>query len=287
MNNPFKKLLPKRFSDKSLNIPVVRLSGMIAAGGTPLRQNLSLTSCAAVLEKAFDDKKAPCVAISINSPGGSPVQSRLIHQRIRQLAVEKKKKVHVFVEDVAASGGYLIAVAGDDITVDPSSIIGSIGVVSASFGFPKLLEKIGIERRVYTAGQNKATLDPFMPEKKRDIEHLKTLQLEIHKVFIDIVKAGRGDRLGDDKDLFTGLFWAGQKAIDLGLADAIGDMLSSLKSRYGENVKLKLIEPKKGLFGRRQSGVSSGLISANIAAQFVDGTLAALEERALWSRYGL
>jgi len=283
----YQKFLPKKFTDKGIAIPVVRLSGMIASGGTALRPSLSLASCANVLEKAFSDKKAPAIAISINSPGGSPVQSRLIHQRIRQLAEEKEKKVHVFVEDVAASGGYMIAVAGDDITVDPSSIIGSIGVVSASFGFPELLKKAGIERRVYTAGQNKATLDPFKPEKKADIAHLKALQLEVHQVFIDMVKKGRRDRLGDDPDLFTGLFWAGQKGVDLGLADAIGDMRSSLMERYGKDTKLKLIEPKKGLFGRRQPGVEIGGIGAELAANITEGTLGTLEERALWSRYGL
>lgn len=287
MTKFYQKFLPKKFTEKGVTIPVVRLSGMIASGGTALRPSLSLASCANVLEKAFSDKKSPAIAISINSPGGSPVQSRLISLRIRQLAEEKEKKVHVFVEDVAASGGYMIAVAGDDITVDPSSIIGSIGVVSASFGFPELLKKAGIERRVYTAGQNKATLDPFKPEKKADIAHLKTLQLEVHQVFIDMVKEGRGDRLGNDPDLFTGLFWAGQKGVDLGLADAIGDMRSSLIERYGKDTKMKLIEPKKGLFGRRQPGVEIGGIGAELAANITESALGTLEERALWSRYGL
>jgi signal peptide peptidase SppA len=283
----YQKFLPKKFTDKGITIPVVRLSGMIASGGSALRPNLSLASCANVLEKAFSDKKAPAVAISINSPGGSPVQSRLIFLRIRQLAEEKEKMVHVFVEDVAASGGYMIAVAGDDITVDPSSIIGSIGVVSASFGFPELLKKAGIERRVYTAGTNKSTLDPFMPEKEDDIAHLKKLQLEVHQVFIDMVKKGRGARLGDDADLFTGLFWAGQKGVDLGLADAIGDMRSSLIERYGKDTKLKLIEAKKGLFGRRQPGVALGGMGVELAANITENALSTLEERALWSRYGL
>ncbi len=269
-----------------MTIPVVRLSGIIASGGTAFRQNLSLASCSRLLDKAFSDKKAPAVAISINSPGGSPVQSRQIYLRIRQLAEEKKKKVHVFVEDVAASGGYMIAVAGDDITVDPSSIVGSIGVVSASFGFPKLLEKIGVERRVYTAGQNKSTLDPFKPEKKSDIAHLKSLQLEIHDVFIEMVKQGRGDRLSDDPNLFTGMFWAGKKGVELGLVDAVGDMRSSLKERYGKDTELKLVEAKKGLFGRRQPGVG-GLIGAEFSQQITEGALSAIEERALWSRFGL
>ncbi len=282
-----KKFLPKKFRNEGVTIPVVRLSGVIASGGSALKQNLSLASCATVLDKAFSDKKAPAVAISINSPGGSPVQSRQIYLRIRQLAKEKNKKVHVFVEDVAASGGYMIAVAGDDITVDPSSIVGSIGVVSASFGFPKLLEKIGVERRVYTAGQNKATLDPFKPEKKSDIAHLKSLQLEIHDVFIDMVKQARGDRLSDDPNLFTGLFWAGKKGVELGLVDSIGDMRSSLKELYGKDTTLKLIEAKKGLFGRSKTGISSSFFNADISQQLTEGALNAVEERALWSRFGL
>ncbi len=287
MTDFLKKFVPKKFANRGATIPVVRLAGIIASGGSPFDRNLSLASCANVLEKAFSDKKAPAVAISINSPGGSPVQSRLINLRIRQLAEEKKKKVHIFVEDVAASGGYMIAVAGDDITVDPSSIVGSIGVVSASFGFPKLLEKIGIERRVYTAGDNKSTLDPFKPEKEGDIAHLKSLQLEIHQVFIDMVKKGRGDRLSDDPDLFTGLFWVGQKGVDLGLVDAIGDMRSTIKQRYGKDAELKLVEAKRSLFGGRQPGVFTGRAAEEMAHNLANGAIGSLEERALWSRYGL
>ncbi len=289
----YQKILPKKFKRDGVTIPVVRLSGVIASGGSSFKPNLSLASCASRLEKAFADKKAPAVAISINSPGGSPVQSRFINLRIRQLAREKEKKVHVFVEDVAASGGYMIAVAGDDITVDPSSIVGSIGVVSASFGFPELLKKAGIERRVYTAGENKSTLDPFKPEKEEDIAHLKALQLEIHKTFIDMVKDGRGARLSSDPDLFTGLFWTGTKAVDLGLVDKTGDMRSTLKELYGKETKLKLIEGKKSLFGRRQAGVhfanmASGQgLGSEVAANITESALNTLEERALWARFGL
>ena len=279
------KLLPKKFRRDHVVIPVVRLSGVIASGGSPMRQNLSLASCASVLAKAFDDKKAPAVAILINSPGGSPVQSRQIYLRIRQLAEEKEKKVHVFVEDVAASGGYMIAVAGDDITADPSSIVGSIGVISASFGFPKLLEKIGVERRIYTAGSNKSVLDPFSPEKEADIGHLKNLQREIHGTFIDMVKGARGDRLADDDDLFTGLFWTGERAKELGLIDHIGDMRSSLKQWYGDKTEMKLIEGKRGFFGRRQAGI--GLASGGFAVEAAEALITAVEERGFWSRYGL
>ena len=200
-------------------------------------------STAGLIEKAFAYDDAPAVAISINSPGGSPVQSRLIYKRIRDLAAEKNKTVLVFVEDVAASGGYMIAVAGDEIIADPSSIVGSIGVVSASFGFPELIKKIGVERRVHTAGRNKAVLDPFLPEKPEDVERLKALQLEVHETFIDIVKERRGAKLKDDPDLFTGLFWTAKRGVELGLVDALGDMRSVLKERFGPKTKLQLITP--------------------------------------------
>ena len=220
----FKRMLPKRFRKESLVIPVVRLSGVISTGGGPLRQSLNLAGVSQALEKAFDMKTAPAVAIVVNSPGGSPVQSRMIYNRIRDLAVEKNKKVLVFVEDVAASGGYMIALAGDEIIADPTSIVGSIGVVSGGFGFPELLKKIGIERRVYTAGANKAILDPFQPEKEKDIEYLKSLQLEIHKVFIDMVLERRTGKLSADETVFSGLFWTGGRGLELGLIDGLGDM---------------------------------------------------------------
>lgn len=278
-----KRLVPRRFRKAEIEIPVVRLSGAIMTGGSALRPTLSLASAATVLEKAFADKQAPAVAIALNSPGGSPVQSRLIYRRIRDLAAEHHKKVHVFVEDVAASGGYMIALAGDEIVADPSSIVGSIGVVSASFGFPELLKKIGVERRVYTAGDNKVTLDPFQPEKKEDIERLKALQLEIHEIFIAMVKERRGSRLVDDPDLFTGLFWTGAKSVELGLIDGLGDMRGHLRKTYGDKVKLNLIEPKRGIFGRKVPGVDI----SDIAAHFGDGLLSVAEEKALWARYGL
>src|ERR1700754_2502970 len=219
-----RKLIPRRFRKEETIIPVVRLHGAIMSGGNQFRPTLNLANVAQVLEKAFARKETPAVAISINSPGGSPVQSRLIFNRIRALAVEKKKKVLVFVEDVAASGGYMIALAGDEIIADPSSIVGSIGVVSSSFGFVDLLKKIGVERRVHTAGKNKAVLDPFRPEREEDVERLKELQVEVHETFIDLVKDRRGDRLSQDPDLFTGLFWTGKRGLSLGLVDTLGDM---------------------------------------------------------------
>jgi signal peptide peptidase SppA len=268
-------------------IPVVRLSGTIMSGGGQFRQQLSLASTAGLIEKAFSIKSAPAVAISINSPGGSPVQSRLIYKRIRDLAQEKGKTVLVYVEDVAASGGYMIAVAGDEIIADPSSIVGSIGVVSASFGFTELIQKIGVERRVHTAGQNKATLDPFRPEKPEDIEHLKKLQLEVHQTFIDLVRDRRGARLSDNPDLFTGLFWSGRSGVELGLVDRLGDLRSDLRERYGRDVVLKLIAAPRGLFGRGRGLFGIGADPRLLAAEAGGGIIDAAEERALWARYGI
>jgi signal peptide peptidase SppA len=282
-----KKLLPKSLRSEAVTIPVVRLQGAIMSGGGQFRPSLSLASTAGLLEKAFAFEEAPAVAISINSPGGSPVQSRLIYKRIRDLAAEKNKRVLVFVEDVAASGGYMIAVAGDEIIADPSSIVGSIGVVSASFGFTGLMEKIGVERRVYTAGRNKALLDPFKPEKPEDIERLKELQLEVHATFIDLVKERRGTRLKDDPDLFTGLFWTGKKGVELGLVDALGDMRQVLRDRYGDKTKLRLVTAPRGFFGRGLGLFGSALSAPDLASAAASGLINAAEERALWGRFGL
>ena len=288
MRRLFSRLLPASMRASAPTIPVIRLHGTIMAGGNQFRPALSLATTAGLIEKAFSFKDAPAVAISINSPGGSPVQSRLIYKRIRDLAEERNKRVIVFVEDVAASGGYMIAIAGDEIIADPSSIVGSIGVVSASFGFQEMIKKIGVERRVHTAGQNKAILDPFRPEKKEDVERLKALQLEVHETFIDLVKERRGGKLADDPDLFTGLFWTAKKGIELGLVDGLGDMRAFLKLRYGQKTKLQLVSLPRGLFGRKlgiSSAQSQGL-GQEIAAAAADGLLDAAEERALWSRFG-
>ncbi len=286
MKKLFNRLLPKAWRSNAVTIPVIRLHGSIMAGGSQLRPALSLATTAGLIEKAFA-LDAPAIAISINSPGGSPVQSRLIYKRIRDLAAEKNRKVLVFVEDVAASGGYMIAVAGDEIIADPSSIVGSIGVVSASFGFPELLKKIGVERRVHTAGKNKAVLDPFRPERKEDVERLKSLQLEIHDTFIDLVRERRGVRLADDPDLFTGLFWTGKKGLELGLVDSLGDMRSVLKQRYGVKTRLRLISAQRGLLSRIGPFGSRGGAAPEMAAATVEGMLDAAQERALWSRFGL
>lgn len=284
MKRLINRLLPKSWRSSVITIPVVRLHGAIMTGGGQLRPSLSLASTAGLIEKAFAFD-APAVAFSINSPGGSPVQSRLIFKRIRDLATEKNKKVLMFVEDVAASGGYMIAVAGDEIIADPSSIVGSIGVVSASFGFPELMKKIGVERRVHTAGRNKSVLDPFKPEKKEDIERLKALQLEVHDTFIELVRDRRGAKLKDDPDMFTGLFWTGKKGLELGLVDALGDIRAVLKERYGPKTQLKLVSAQRGLLSRMSPFGSR--ISSDIAATATDGFIDAAQERALWARFGL
>lgn len=282
-----RRILPKSLRPSYVTIPVIRLHGAIMSGGSQLRQHISLASTAGMIDKAFS-ADAPGVAISINSPGGSPVQSQLIYRRIRDLAEEKRKKVLVFVEDVAASGGYMIALSGDEIIADPSSIVGSIGVVSASFGFQDLIKKIGVERRVHTAGQNKMTLDPFRPEKKDDVERLKQIQLEVHETFIGMVKERRGGKLADDPDLFTGLFWTGKRGLELGLVDRLGDMRSVLKERFGEKTKMRLISSQRGFLARRLSflGGRAG-IGAEIAGAAAKGLIEAAEEQALWRRYGL
>src|SRR6201995_5219543 len=242
-------------------VPVVPLSGVIGAV-TPLRPGMTLAGVAKMLERAFATKNAKAVALVINSPGGSPVQSRQIYLRIRQLAAEKKLPVLVFVEDIAASGGYMLACAGDEIFCDPSSILGSIGVVGGSFGFQELIKKIGVERRLYTAGEHKAMLDPFLPENPEDVSRLKALQREIHDIFIALVKGSRGSRLKGSEDvLFTGEYWAGETSISLGLADAIGDLRSILRARYGDKVKTPVIAPStgllSGLLGRKSAGAAS------------------------------
>jgi signal peptide peptidase SppA len=273
----------------AVTIPAIRLQGAIMAGGSQFRPSLSIASTAGLIEKLFAYNDAPAVAIVINSPGGSAVQSRLIYRRIRDLAAEKNKTVFVFVEDVAASGGYMIAVAGDEIIADPSSIVGSIGVVTAMFGLTEAIKKVGVERRVHTAGRNKVTLDPFLPEKPEDVERLKALQLEVHETFIDIVKERRAGKLADDPDLFTGLFWTAKRGLDLGLVDGLGDMRAFLKERFGPKTRLHLITQSRGLFGRRLGlfGAANVPSATEIAGAAVDGLVEAIESRALWNRFGL
>jgi signal peptide peptidase SppA len=279
---------PRRWRRGVAVVPVVRLAGVIGFS-TPLRPGLTLFAIARTLDKAFKQKGIKGIALVINSPGGSAVQSHLIYQRIRQMAAEKKVPVIAFVEDVAASGGYMIACAGEEIVADASSIIGSIGVVGASFGFDEAIKRLGIERRVHTAGENKVMLDPFQPEKPEDVEKLRSIQKEIHEDFISLVKASRGARLsGSEQALFSGEYWAGRKALAFGLIDRIGDLRSVLRERFGEEVFTPLIAPSRGLLGRLSSasevlgprfdGASMGL---------ADDVVSAIETRALWARYGL
>ena len=277
-------LIPQRFRRDAAIVPVVRLTGAIGVPN-PLRPGMTLAGVAKSLDRAFGMSNARAGALLINSPGGSAAQSHLIFQRIRALADEKKLPVFAFVEDVAASGGYMIACAADEIVCDPSSIVGSIGVVGGSFGFEKLIEKIGVERRLYTSGENKAMLDPFLPEKAEDVAKLKAIQKEIHEHFIALVKARRGDKLDSrESALFTGEYWTGSRARELGLVDAIGDLRETLRARYGEKVQTPLIVDR-GFLGRKMPGVAlEGLFaSPSLAEDFV----ATLEARALWSRYGL
>lgn len=281
--------VPARFRPGAAVVPVVRLSGVIGAV-TPLRPGMTLTGVARILERAFSYRNAKAVALVINSPGGSPVQSRQIYLRIKQLAAEKKLPVLVFVEDVAASGGYMIACAGDEIICDPSSILGSIGVVGGTFGFQEAIKRLGIERRLYTAGAHKAMLDPFLPENPDDVAKLKAIQREIHDIFISLVKDSRGARLkGSDDTLFTGEYWAGESSIALGLADSIGDLRSTLRARYGEKVLTPVIaQPTgllSGLFGRKAPG--AGQLSAlESMAGLPDELISALETRAIWAKFG-
>jgi serine protease SohB len=279
-------LLPARFRADIPVVPVVRLSGVIGVV-TPLRPGLMLSTIARTLERAFSVKRARAVALLINSPGGSPSQSHLIFRRIRQLAEEKNIPVLAFVEDISASGGYMLACAGDEIICDHYSIVGSIGVVGGSFGFPKLMDKIGVERRLYTSGEHKAMLDPFLPEKPDDVKRLKAIQKDIHDHFIALVKERRGQKLrGAGKTLFSGEFWTAQKAIELGLADSIGDLRANLRERYGEKVRMPLVTAERSLLGRRVPGVNLAEALADHSG-LADDLISALEIRALWSRYGL
>src|ERR1700683_2273640 len=281
------EFLPARLRRGTAVVPVVRLSGTIGAV-TPLRPGMSLAGVARTLERAFATKNAKAVALVINSPGGSPVQSRQIFLRIRQLAAEKKLPVLVFVEDVAASGGYMLACAGDEIFCDPSSILGSIGVVGVTFGFQELIKRIGVERRLYTAGAHKAMLDPFLPENPDDVARVKALQQEIHAIFIALVKASRGNRLkGEDSVLFTGEYWAVETSVSLGLADAIGDLRSTLRARYGEKVVTPVIAPASGmlsgLLGRRSPGA---LTAWEGVSSLPEEAISDFETRAIWAKFG-
>jgi len=264
------------FFKKKKIVAHIKLNGVIGNVGK-FKQGIDFAGMEEIIEKAFSLKKAKAVVITINSPGGSPVQSHLIYKFIRVQAKKKKMKVMVFAEDVAASGGYLIACAGDEIYANSSSIIGSIGVIYSSFGFTELIKKIGVERRVHTAGKNKSTLDPFLDEKKEDIERLKTIQLDLHKDFIKVVEDSRGTKLNKSEiELFSGEFWSGSKAKDLGLIDGVGNANEILKEKFGDDVVIKKFEKSKGWLNKKLSS------SSNQIDQFAN----ILEERSIWQRYG-
>ncbi len=267
------------FFKKKIIIPHIKLTGVIGSAGR-FKQGIDFSSQQEIIKKAFTIKKAKNVAISINSPGGSPVQSHLIHDYIKQLAKKNKKKVIIFAEDVAASGGYLIACAGDEIYANSSSIIGSIGVISASFGFQDAIKKIGVQRRVYTAGKNKSTLDPFKEEKEEDIERIKKLQLELHSDFIQVVKKSRGSKLKDPEanNTFTGEFWSGSASMKLGLIDGIGNAEQILREKFGEDIIIKKLEKQKSFIAKK--------LSSSLDNQ-IDNIASVIEERALWQRFGL
>ena len=266
-----------RFFKKKKIVPHIKLSGVIGSVGK-FRQGIDFSSQEEIIKKAFSIKKASVVAVTINSPGGSPVQSHLIYKFIREQAKKNKKKVMVFAEDVAASGGYLIACAGDEIYANSSSIIGSSGVIYSSFGFKDLIQKIGVQRRVYTAGKNKSTLDPFLDEKQEDIERLKNIQLELHKDFINVVEESRATKLKKETgiELFSGEFWSGRKAKDLGLIDGIGNADQILRKKFGEEVVIKKFEKSKGWLAKRLSS----------SEDHADKIISILEERSIWQRYG-
>ena len=265
------------FLKKKKIIPHIKLTGVIGNVGK-FKQGIDFSGQEDIILKAFSVKKAPCVAITINSPGGSPVQSHLIYNFIRQQAEKNKKKVIVFAEDVAASGGYLIACAGDEIYANSSSIIGSIGVIYSSFGFTELIKKIGVERRVHTAGKNKSTLDPFLDEKKEDIERLKNIQLDLHKDFIEVVEKSRGSKLKKSElELFSGEFWSGSKAKELGLIDEVGDANKVLREKFGDDVVIKKFEKTKGWLSKKLSSSNDNL----------DQLANLLDEKSVWQRYGL
>ncbi len=243
----------KIFKKKKI-VPHIRLSGIIGSVGR-FKQGINFAGQQEIIDKAFYIKKALAIAVSINSPGGSPVQSHLIYSYIKKQAKKNKKKVLVFAEDVAASGGYLIACSGDEIYANPSSIVGSIGVIYSSFGFKDLIQKIGVQRRVYTAGKNKSTLDPFLDEKEEDINRLKSIQLELHQEFINVVEESRGTKLKKESgvELFSGEFWSGKKAKEFGLIDGLGNADQILKEKFGEEVVIKKFEKSKGWLAKKLS----------------------------------
>tara|TARA_Y100000590_G_scaffold278336_1_gene312408 strand:- start:4026 stop:4859 length:834 start_codon:yes stop_codon:yes gene_type:complete len=273
------------FLKKKKIVPVVHISGIIGNVGG-LRSGITISSVEHLIEKAFKIKNSSAVAIIINSPGGSPVQSSLIYKRIKSLSIKNKTKVFFFVEDVAASGGYYIACSGDEIYVDENSIVGSIGVIYASFGFDKLIKKYGVERRIFTTGKNKSILDSFQKQKLSDIKKLKSVQMNIFKNFKDIVIKSRGKKINkENKEIFSGSFWAGNEAVKLGLVDGIGDLKSIMKNKFGEKIKYVTIKPKKSFL---KSIFSKSFYSKDLVGtkKIINDIITYMESKNIWGRYG-
>ena len=282
-----------RFRHPPPIVGVVRLGGVIGGYG-PLRSGMTLAGLASAIERAFKLPRLSAVALAVNSPGGSPTQSDLIARRIRDLAREKDVPVLAFCEDVAASGGYWLACAADEIYARETSIIGSIGVIAASFGFPELLQRIGVERRLYTAGDKKAMLDPFLAIKDDDVARLESIQSDMHETFKALVRERRGARLkADDETLFSGEFWTGKTALELGLIDAMGEMRQVLRERFGDKVVMRRVDSARPWWRRRLGMSETASPGALLGPRRTDsqewaaGLIAAVEERALWSRFGL
>jgi len=274
-------------------VAVLRLFGVVTPAPQPFRGAFSLFDMNSAIERAFAMRKVAAVALAINSPGGSAVQSALIAKRVRSLARDKDLPVFAFVEDVAASGGYWLACAADEIYADPSSIIGSIGVVSTGFGFSDAIQRFGIERRVHVQGKRKMLLDPFGPEQADDVLRLQALQQDVHQAFKSQVRERRGKRLrGDDETLFNGDIWTGQKALELGLIDGLGDLHGVLRDRFGEHVRLRVVSPGRGWL-RRRLGYRARLSPRGLGFEpwlgpdWLGSALTAMEARALWARFGL
>jgi signal peptide peptidase SppA len=235
------------------------------------------------LERAFTMKGVVAVALSINSPGGAPAQSSLIVKRIRSLAREHNLPVFAFAEDVAASGGYMLACAADEIFADDTSVVGSIGVISAGFGFPELLKRFGVERRVYTAGESKGMLDPFQPERPDEVAHLRELQRDVHDAFKELVRERRAGKLTAPEDeLFTGAFWTGRRALTFGLVDGIGELTDVMKTRFGDKIRFRPVVQRDSWLRRRL-----GLRRVGLEAGLIDNLIGAIEDRLWWSRFGL
>jgi len=278
-----RKIVTRPFGPTPPVIGVLRLNGPIGAVSR-LRGGLNLASLAGPIERLFDLSDLTAVALLVNSPGGSPVQSALIAKRLRDLADEKAVPVFAFAEDVAASGGYMLALAADEIFADASSIVGSIGVISAGFGLQGLIAKLGIERRVHTAGESKAMLDPFRPEDPEDVAHLESLQKDVHEVFKSLVRERRGERLkGDESEMFSGRFWSGERAVELGLIDGLGDVRTIMRRRFGDKAKLKVVGIEQSMF-KRVFGSNESRTPQGLGAE---DWLSGLEARALWGRFGL